>query len=246
MPAKYQVKLYGFTSEDARAFCRDLARVLGTTDEEAWSLLLDAPAVVKDGLDKAQARRLSDTLVSISALCLMEPMDGTEEEEEEAHEAPVLEPEAAVLEPELVKRDLWSFRIWSAVVVVVGAGLLVFGAIAYLVSYQNVYPSKGQGAIEPTEAATQTSTAETGSETSETRAELIERIEALQSSLNDSRAKAKELEEEINATAGKMGTDPFELREKKQTLHAHRADITNAQKELRSLRKQLDEMEGGR
>jgi hypothetical protein len=245
MPAKYQVKLYGFTSEDARAFCRDLARVLRTTDEEAWSLLLDAPLVVKDGLDKAQAQRLSETLVSISALCLMEPMDGTAEEEE-VPEAPPLVPEATEPEPELVNRALWSFRIWSAIVVVVGVGLLVFGAIAYFVSYRNLSPVKGSGANQSSEVTTQTKAAESGPEAAETRAKLIERIEALQTSLNDSRAKAKELEDEINATAGAMGTDPFELRKKKQTLHAHRIDITNAQKELRSLREQLYQMEGGR
>ena len=245
MPAKYQVKLYGFTSEDARAFCRDLARILGTTEEEAWSLLLDAPLVVKEGLDKARAQRLSETLVSISALCLMEPMDEIEEEEGEL-EAPIPMLEVAETEPEPVKPDLWSFRIWSAVVAVTGAALPVFGAVEYFASYRNLYPAKGPATERPTDFTTQTKTTESGRETTETRVELIERMATLEASLNDSRDKAKELEDDINATAGKMGTDPFELRKKKQTLHAYRADIMNALKELRSLRERLNELEGER
>jgi len=241
MPGKYQVKFYGFTREDARAFCKDLARVLNKTEEEAWSFLMDAPLVVKDGLGKPQAQQLTEQLVSISALCLMEPMEGTEEEEE--LEAPPPVPEPAEKEPERVKGDIWRFRIWLAVVAVTGATLLIFGTVAYFVAYRDLYASKRSGASQSTEAETRTNLAESSPEATETRAELIERIAALEASLNESRAKAKELDHEINATAGKMGTDPYELRKKQQTLHRYRTDIVDAQRELRSLREKLADLE---
>ncbi|MBI4962062.1 MAG: hypothetical protein HY913_02180 [Desulfomonile tiedjei] len=243
MPARYQVKFYGFTSEDARAFCRDLARVLKITEEQAWDFLMDAPLVIKDRLNKAEGQRLTDSLVSISALCLMELMpDATEEEEEEVEPPPPV-PEGVESVPERVKRDQWGFRIWSAVLVGIAATLLIFGAVTYLVSYKNLYRGGKPAAKQPGEVTTKAAAPEPGPERSETRNSLLDRIEALQEQLKDLRARMADLERDINATAGAWGSDPDEVRRKQQTLQAQRAEMTAILAELRSARQNLDEME---
>lgn len=242
MRALYQVKFYGFTSEDARGFCRELARVLNTTEEQAWGYLMDAPLVVKDGLNKAEAQRLSDALASIHALCLVEPMNGTMEQEEEPEPS---KPLPTFVEPALdfAKRDQRSFRIWSAVLVGAVTVLVVFGAIAYLGSYRSLSRVGRPADERPSEVKAQTPVPEPGPETQETREQLTERIEALVERFNDLRDQMKLLNDEINATAGAMGTDPVELREKQRRLQVQRTELTKIESELRSLRRQLADME---
>jgi polyhydroxyalkanoate synthesis regulator phasin len=242
MRTLYQVKFYGFTSEDARGFCRELARVLNTSEEQAWSYLMDAPLVIKGGLNKQEAQRLNDALVSIQALCLVEPMNGAMEEEEEPEPS---KPRPVLVEPALdfAKRDQRSFKLWSAVLVGAVTALVVFGAIAYLGSYRSLSRVERPADERPPEVTAQKPVPEPGPETQETREQLTERIEALNQRFNDLRDQIKLLNDEINATAGAMGTDPVEMREKQRRLQAQRTVLVKIESELRSLRRQLAEME---
>ena len=245
MPGRYQIKFYGFTSDDAEAFCRDLARILEITKEKAWDLLMDAPLVVKDGLDKGEARRLADSLVSIRALCLMEPMNNEAEEDEEESEDSTPVPTTLEASPSVVKRDLLSFRIWAGILVVLGGGLLIFAVIAYMFSYQSLSHREKPAAKQPAAVTTETQAREPGSAPSETPVRLTEKIEALQEKLNDLRANTKLLENEINATAGSTSTNLVELRKKQQALQAQREEIVAIEKELSPLLRKRDEMQRG-
>ena len=245
MPVKYQIRFYGFTSDDTEDFCRDLARILEITKEKAWDLLMDAPLVVKDSLDKKEARRLTDSLVSIRALCLMEPMNDEAEEDEEESEHPAPGTTALEVPAPVVKRDLLGFRIWAGILVVLGGGLLIFAAVAYMFSYQSLSRREKPAAKQPAAVTTETQAREPGSAPSETPARLTERIEELQEKLGDLRAKTKLLENEINATAGAMGTDLVELRKKQQALHAQREEIVAIENELGPLLRKRDEMQRG-
>ncbi|MFZ5866524.1 MAG: hypothetical protein ACOYXY_11645 [Thermodesulfobacteriota bacterium] len=78
---RYRIKLYGHTSRDAKAFCKNLGLVLGVSESDARELLLEVPVVLKEGLDKERGQALMEALKVVSALCIIERMDrepGTE------------------------------------------------------------------------------------------------------------------------------------------------------------------------
>ncbi|MBM4326807.1 MAG: hypothetical protein FJ118_06545 [Deltaproteobacteria bacterium] len=78
---QYRIKLYGHTSRDAKAFCKNLGLVLGVSESNARELLRQVPVALKEGLDKERGQALMEALKVISALCIIERMDrdpGTE------------------------------------------------------------------------------------------------------------------------------------------------------------------------
>jgi hypothetical protein len=68
----YRVKLYGHVNPDADRFATQLAAVLGVAPDEARALLTQAPVVIREGMERAQAQAFHETLNLIRALAILE------------------------------------------------------------------------------------------------------------------------------------------------------------------------------
>lgn len=71
----FRLKLYGRMTGDPDAFCTDLAAVMGIDVQTAKHYLDSVPVALKEGLSEEKAERLRGILVSVGALCLVEPMN---------------------------------------------------------------------------------------------------------------------------------------------------------------------------
>ena len=72
----YRIKLYGHSGGDTELFCKNLATILDIDEERARILLLDTPAIIKEGIEKEKAEEFCKVLEPIRALCMVEPLDG--------------------------------------------------------------------------------------------------------------------------------------------------------------------------
>jgi ribosomal protein L7/L12 len=76
----YRLKLYGRTANDPDAFSANLAAVLGIDASTARDYLNRVPVTIKEGVSEQKAERLRSILASVGALCLVEPMNGAEQQ----------------------------------------------------------------------------------------------------------------------------------------------------------------------
>ena len=61
----YRIKLYGHSGGDTELFCKNLATVLDIDEQRARTLLRDAPAIIKEGIEKAKAEEFCKLLEPI-------------------------------------------------------------------------------------------------------------------------------------------------------------------------------------
>ncbi len=71
----WALKLYSKTLGSREKFSRDLASILAIDVRTAGEFLDQAPVIIKSGLTKEKAERLSSILASIGALCLIEEQE---------------------------------------------------------------------------------------------------------------------------------------------------------------------------
>jgi uncharacterized protein YlxW (UPF0749 family) len=200
---------------------------------------MEAPVVLKEGMEKTAAQQLLESLTAIQALCLIEPMDGSYVEVEDHRGLPTAPAEPS--SEQIRKRDQLQFRVWSVVVVAAVVILVGFGLIAYLGTYIKLQ----RGETSTTSPAADSKSEESTTRESDTNGSyyaLQNRIDELEEQLERLQTEAKELQTEINRTAGMHVVDPLELRKQQQTLHGLRAEIAPIQNELRALKSKRAEM----
>jgi hypothetical protein len=237
---RYLVKFYGFTSDDAKAFCRDLAEVLGMTPERAWDLLLEAPVVVREGEDREDAESLANRLRAIQALCIVEPVHGNEHDEGAGPRLPESKPQKP--DEGFSEGQLLHYRIWLGMVLAVSGILVVFGISAYLVSYSRLYRSHEKPVQLPTsEQGTPAESAE--ARPAESVHQLKDKIDVLDEELKDLTVKLRLMEEEVKEDSRSQAVDPIRLRGQKQVLHGRQMEVAQLRRQLRELRSHLAEIE---
>lgn len=235
----YQIKLYGHISGDTDEFCRELADVLGIGEQEASDMLLQVPVIAKTGLKRRESERLTERLLDIRALFLVEPEIG-EQATPELPAPPAPQPQSL---PEIRPRprdDSARSTFWLGVMAVAGGFFVIFATVAYLSTYSNLYKkpesnafSAGMPLLKPGPAADKAAA----------MVPVLEgRIARLAEQLNDLAARQKVLEEEIQSMHGKAATDPFEMRARQQELQAMRSEIASKNREMFELRQELDAM----
>lgn len=146
--AKFQVKLYGHTSDDVESFSKKLAAILGISETEAMIIMHEVPLVVRDNLVKNAAENLNELLTSIRALSIVEPMDGitTEPVAQVAQPVAPALPESAAVPDE---KDEFRFRLWTVLGVGLAGFLALFIFVGMIVSYLNLYETKPAKSTSP-------------------------------------------------------------------------------------------------
>jgi hypothetical protein len=138
---KYQVKLYGHTSDDVESFCKKLAAMLMVSETEAMIILHEVPLVIKSNLDKQAADNLSELLTSIRALSMVEPVEGglVEEKPQVPHVSTTSDPrEVETAADHGPSRS----NIWMGLGLGAAACLVLFVIVGLISSYTNLYKKK--------------------------------------------------------------------------------------------------------
>ena len=194
---RYRIKLYGHTTGDPEAFCRNLAAVLNIEIEDALRLLRQAPVPVAEDIDEKEAERLEGRLSAIRALSLVEPTT-----EDSPYQVPVLAeataPAAATapLPFRLPKDDTFRWLAWSGVfAVVLGISILFLVArctSTYLQLDRKQTRPSGQ-AIETLEASPKPSHEQLRAEREELADDIIARIDSLEREIPNLQGKLREV-----------------------------------------------------
>ena len=140
--SKYRVKLYGHSTEDAESFSISLAAVLNKEPDEALKILLNAPVVVADGLEKNKAEHVAAVIESIKGLCLVEPTEGEESDVEKEESDPSgragLEAVSSDRVEEKREKGEEASNVRQWVLIALAAGFAIFLVVAYLDTFLEV------------------------------------------------------------------------------------------------------------
>lgn len=194
---KYRIKLYGHTTSDPEAFCRNLAAVLDIGVENALDVLRQAPVLVADGIDEKEAEKLENRLSAIHALSLVEPTA-----EDSAYQGAVpaeAVPVAAAPVPwpsRLSKDETFRWLAWSGVLAVV-AGISILFLVARFTSTYLQLDRKQTGpssqAMNTLEASPNTSEEQLSAEKTELADDIITRINSLEGEVSGLQHKLREV-----------------------------------------------------
>ncbi len=237
--AKFQVKLYGHTSDDVELFCKKLAAVLMISVTEAMILLHEVPLVVRDNLTSAEAEHLTDLLTSIRALAIAEPVDGVAIEKK-PHVAKSVAPSIAHAIDTADERK----NLRSSLLMYLGLGtagfLIIFVIVGVLWSYFTLYSG----------APTATPSPSNEQEAGATRAFRIDErtLNVLQARVERLQKEYEELNMERDAAQKDMYVadyrlnDPGEMDRRRARLRSVQAEMKQARKDLVDARLQLARM----
>lgn len=247
MPATlYRIKLYGHSGDDTETFCKNLAVILGIDLEEARSLLLESPAVIKEGVEREKAEEFCKLLEPIRALCIVEPLDGV------AGESAPLPGIASALLSERSKADdvekkatLRSWTWTTALVVTIGAFLL-FVVIGLISSFWGLYshnrpPAKSfQGIVGSTESQADPQASGAGLVSFEDLQSQIDEVEARIESQRFRLAEAEKDRDRLHRTTRAQSRD---LEESALIIRNLKNVIRNDVTQLRILKQKAEEIQ---
>jgi len=226
---KFQVKLYGHTSDDVESFCKKLAAVLMISETEAMLLLHEVPLAVRDNLSQAAAENLSRLLTSIRALSIAEPMDGAVVEKTPSVSEPLAPRVAPSIEAADKRQDMQS-NLWMYLGLGLAGLLIVSVIVGVISSYVNLY----SGAPTATRAPAGTDDARVikAREIDEkAMADLQWRVDRLETQY-------EELREERDAANKDMYVADYRLRIRGE-METRRARLRSAQAEMKRVLKEL-------
>jgi hypothetical protein len=239
----YRIKLYGHSGGDTELFCKNLATVLGIEEQRARTLMRDAPAIIKEGIEKAKAEEFCKLLEPIQALCIVEPLDGGVGEDVSiaalASQRPPESREADDLEKKAVRSRIWMVALVGAVGVLV---LLV--AVGFPSSFWSLYRHNQPPAPVEGPAATGTQSepapADAGPVSLE---ELLAQIDALEARIKSNRfrlAQAGEAQDMLRRSPRSQSKD---LEELALTIRDLRNQIGRDAARLQALKRRVQEIE---
>ncbi len=251
----YRIKLYGHTSEDPELFRKNLAAMLGKSEEEARELLLAAPVTIVEGVSQERAETLIEVLKSLQALCLVEAMEDQEGEASadsstsESAAAPkslsistLLAEREPLLEPEQ-KEELKS-HFWLGVTCAIGATIVLICLVGYILSFRDINSMFGadahQAVVSPKEVnpgADQP--AEDRSEEIAFVTREVERLKSNQERLEFEIADQQGVANQLGATGGKHWERWRVARARLAMLRNEHREASNQLKELEQRLRQL-------
>ena len=192
----YRIKLYGHSGGDTELFCKNLATVLDIDEQRARTLLRDAPAIIKEGIEKAKAEEFCKLLEPIQALCIVEPLDGGVGEDVSIAALASTRPPESPEADDLKKKAALRSRIWMVALVGAIGVLVLFVAGGFLSSFWNLYRHNQPPAPVEGPAATGTQAepapADAGPVSLE---ELLTQIDALEARIESNRFRLAQAEE---------------------------------------------------
>lgn len=249
MPATlYRIKLYGHSGGDTELFCKNLAAILDIDPGRARALLLDSPAVIKEGIEKDKAEEFCKLLEPIRALCIVESVDGeVSEEVPSAVLAQASLPERE--EPDDIKAQAsFRSRIWVvALVVTIGAFLLFIGG-GFISSFWSLYRhnrppvTSPQGVAASVDDQTEPQSANAGPVSLE---ELQTQIDELEARIESDRFKLAEAEKTRDLLHKSARSTTRDLEESALTIRDFKDRIRRNVAELQTLKRRLEGIEGG-
>jgi hypothetical protein len=245
--ALYRIKLYGHSGGDTDLFCEDLAAILDIDPEKARALLLDSPAIIKEGIEKEKAEEFCKLLEPIRALCIVEPVDG-----EISDDAPpaAIGPATlkAIPEADDLKKEA-GFRSWiwmGALAVAIGALLLFVGG-GFISSFWSLYrhnrppATSSEGNVGPAASQAEPESADAGSLSFE---ELQSQTDELEEEIESNRFKLAEAEKARDMLHRSARTSNRDLEQSALTIRDLKDRIRRDVAELKVLKRRLEAIGG--
>jgi hypothetical protein len=227
--SKFQVKLYGHTSDDVESFCKKLAAVLMVSETEAMLLLHEVPLVVRDNLTGPAAENLSKLLTSIRALSIAEPMDGAVVEKTRPIPEPLAPTIARTIES-AGERQSMDANFWMYLGLGLAGFLIVSVIVGVISSYVNLYSGAPTATRTPAEQERAMVT-EAHQIDENAMADLQLRVDRLETQY-------EELGVERDAANKDMYVADYRLRIPGE-METRRARLRSVQAEMRSVLKEL-------
>lgn len=241
----YRIKLYGHSGGDTELFCKNLATILNIDEQRARTLVRDAPAIIKEGIEKAKAEEFCRLLEPIRALCIMEPVDAeVSEDVPSAVIASASHPESPA--PDDLKKKAVRSRIWmAALIVAIGAFLLFVGG-GFLSSFWSLYRHNRPPATAPgggpvsNDSQAESSSADAGSVSLE---ELQAQIDELEARIESNRFRLGQAEEGRDRLHRSPRSQSKDLEEQALIIRDLRDQIRSDAAQLQILQRRLQEIE---
>lgn len=231
---KYRIKLYGHTTSDPEAFCRNLAAVLDIGIDDAFRLLRQAPVPIAEGVDEKEADKLENRLSAIHALTLLEPT--TEDpscQGPDAAEAAALPAATAPLPFRLPKDETFQWLAWSGVLAVVVGISILFLVARFTSTYLQLDRKQtrpfGQ-VTEALDASAKPSEEEFSAEKAELADNIIGRIDRLEREIPDLQAQLRKVM--MDADFPNRRSTVLDLQKE---LRSHRSEINSLKLKLQGL-----------
>jgi len=239
--ARFQVKLYGHTSDDVESFSKRLAAVLMISETEAMILMHEVPLVIRDNMTRSAAENLSDLLTSIRALSIAEPMDGAVAEKKPQTAEYVASSVSRTIETADKARDTES-KVWMYLGLGLAGFLAVFVIVGVIWSYLHMY----SGA--PTVNRTPSQEGEAGSAKAlrideKAIADQERKVERLKRTYKERRAERDAAQKDLYVAdyrlriSGEMEVRRARLRSAKAEMKTALDDLVDAQLELAKMKK---------
>jgi hypothetical protein len=241
--AQYRIKLYGHSGGDTELFCKNLATILNIDEQRARTLLRDAPAVIKEGMEKAKAEEFCRLLEPIHALCIVEPL-GEEISEDVPSAAPAAAPHPESPEADELKKKDFRSRVWLMGLVGAVGVLVLLVAGGFISSFWNLYrhnqpPAPVEG---PAAAGTKAEPApdDAGPASLE---ELQVQIDALEARIESNRFRFAQAEEARDSLHRSPRSQSKDLEELALIIRDLRNQIRSDTAQLQILKSRLKEIE---
>ena len=237
--AKFQVKLYGHTSDDVESFCKKLAAVLMIEETEAMILLHDVPLIVRNNMTKAAAENLTEVLTSIRALSIAEPMDGSVIETKPRAPGAVASSIPGTLPPVDRREDMRS-RAWMFLGLGLAGFLVVSVIIGVTASYINLYKESPSATRSPSPEGDAGAT-EAGRVDEDTLADLQWKVDKLEREYDDLRKERDAAHKDVSVADYRLRI-PGEMKIRRARLRSVKADMKAVLEELVEAKLQLSRM----
>jgi len=244
----YRIKLYGHAGENTELFSKNLAAILDIDAERARALLLGAPAIIEEGIEKEKAEEFCKQLESIRALCIVEPLDGEiSQDGPSAATGSTPLPASHEVDDFKKKAGLQSWIWLVALVTTVGAFLLL-AAGGTISSFWHLYRQNRAAATSPAQGAQSApsepapAAAEAGSVSVE---DLLAQIDALNARLESERFTLAQTEEVLAGLYRSPRSQTKEFEEQALIIRDLRDQIRADSARLQTLLRKLEEIQGG-
>jgi hypothetical protein len=240
----YRIKLYGHSGGDTDLFCKNLATVLDIDEQRARTLLHEAPAIIKEGIEKAKAEEFCKLLEPIQALCIVEPLDGgVDEDVSIAALASPRFPESPGAD-DLKKKAAFRSMVWMVGLVGAIGVLALLVAVGFLSSFWNLYLHNQPPAPVEGPAATGTQAepapADAGPVSLE---ELLAQIDALEARIESNKFRSAQAEEARARLHRSPSSQSKDLEELALIMRDLRDQIRSDAAQLKTLKRKVQEME---
>ena len=223
-----------------------MAALLHIDSERARTLLSDAPAIIKEGIEKQKAEKFRKQLEPIRALCIVEPMDG--EVIEKAPSATIASTSLPEISEgdDLKKKAAFSSWIWTTALVATIGSLLIFIASGVMSSFWRSYhhnrppAAAAEGSAGPIDSQAEPLPADAGPVSTQ---ELQAQIDELEAGIESQKFRLTQAEEVLGKMYGSSRGSNKDLQEQALLVRDMRDQIRRDATELKILKRRLEEIE---